>query len=216
MPAPEPDAKKARGRPPKIKDDAATPAVTLAPKVVEDGGEEDEDGDEFWSHGSEFIHRRVRRAVYDGEGEEVVGAADGTITSSVIHVRRAVYDGEGEEVVGAADGTITGWLPKDISDYVSETLVGPAAIYHMVYDEAVSETLEEPAALYHMVYDEAAVGEEDLEEFEVQDGIESYSRDAWATLGDNVPERQARRAADTDLQAEKAAQQQLDDFLRAK
>jgi hypothetical protein len=105
----------------------------------------------------------------------------------------------------------------------------------------VSEITREAAALWHLVYDEVVVGEEDLEEFEVpsalpsrtlgvnvfaspgwiggeqvQDGIESYTRDAWANLGDNAATRQARREADSELRAAQQARLQLEEFLRAK
>ena len=109
-----------------------------------DGAEQTSSGGGWWVRGSEYLGRRVRRAVYDEDSAEIVGAAD---------------------------GEIVGWLPLEVSDFVSEFF-------------------KKPAALWHMVYDNEAVGEEDLEEFEVRDAIESYNRDAWADLGDGKEERE--------------------------
>ena len=108
-----------------------------------------DDGPEtgWWVKGSEYLGKRVRRAVYDEETGEIVGAAD---------------------------GEIVGWLPLEVADFVSE-------FFH------------KPAALWHMVYDNEAVGEEDLEEFEVRDAVNSFLRDAWADLGED--EERAERAA---------------------
>ena len=77
-------------------------------------------------------------------------------------VRRAVYDENSDHIVGVADGEIVGWLPLEVSDFVSESSKKPAALWHMVYD---SEPSPPPP------------GEEDLEESEVIDAIESYSQD---------------------------------------
>jgi hypothetical protein len=77
-------------------------------------------------------------------------------------VRRAVYDENSYHIVGVADGEIVGWLPLEVSDFVSESSKKPAALWHMVYD---SEPPPRPP------------GEEDLEESEVIDAIESYSQD---------------------------------------
>ena len=95
---------------------------------------------------SEYLGRRVRRAVYAG------------------HENRG-------HIVGAGDGTIVGWMPSEVSDFVSEFY-------------------KKPAALWHMVYDSEAIGEEDLEEFEVRHAIESYSQDIWADLGGGEEERE--------------------------
>ena len=81
----------------------------------------------WWVRGSEYLGRKVRRAVYDESSGEIVGAED---------------------------GEIVGWLPLEVADFVSEFF-------------------NRPVALWHMVYDHEAVGEEDLEEFEVHDAIQS-------------------------------------------
>ena len=101
----------------------------------------------WWVRGSEYLGRKVRRAVYD----EASG-----------------------EIVGAEDGEIVGWLPLEVADFVSEFF-------------------NRPVALWHMVYDHEAVGEEDLEEFEVHDAIQSYLNDNWADLGEEK-EREERAA----------------------
>jgi len=71
-----------------------------------------------------------------------------------------------EKIVGAADGKIVGWLPAEKADYVSD-------ITHA------------PVALWHVLYDDDALGEEDLEEFEVWDAIDSFERDEWAGMGED-------------------------------
>ena len=101
----------------------------------------------WWVRGSEYLGRKVRRAVYDESSGEIVGAED---------------------------GEIVGWLPLEVADFVSEFF-------------------NRPVALWHMVYDHEAVGEEDLEEFEVHDAIQSYLNDNWADLGEEK-EREERAA----------------------
>ncbi len=67
----------------------------------------------WWVRGSEYLRKRVRRAVYDEESGEIVGAED---------------------------GEIVGWLPLEVADFVSEFFKKPAALWHMVYDNvAVGE-----------------------------------------------------------------------------
>lgn len=78
-------------------------------------------------------------------------------------VRRPVYEENGDDIVDVAHGEIVGWLPLEVSDFVSESS-------------------KKPAALWHMVYDSDSPGEEDLEEYEVIDGIELYSQDRSRAL----------------------------------
>ena len=58
-----------------------------------DGTEQTTNGGRWWVRGSEYLGRRVRRAVYDEKSGDIVGAAD---------------------------GEIVGWLPLEVSDFVSE------------------------------------------------------------------------------------------------
>jgi len=44
-----------------------------------------------------------------------------------------------------------------------------------------------------VLYDDATLGEEDLEEFEVQDAIDSFDRDQWAEMGEDHLQRATRR-----------------------
>jgi hypothetical protein len=71
----------------------------------------------WWLHGSEYLGRRVRRAVFDEEDTEVV--------------------------VGAGDGEIVGWLPKESSEYVHDVSQQPVAAWHVVYYEDAFESIEE-------------------------------------------------------------------------
>jgi hypothetical protein len=73
-------------------------------------------------------------------------------------VRRPVYDENSDDIVDVANGEIVGWLPLEVSDFVSESS-------------------KKPAALWHVVYDSDPPGEEDLEESEVIDGIKWHSQD---------------------------------------
>ena len=75
-------------------------------------------------------------------------------------VRRAILDAN-DEVTGFADGTVTGFLPAELSDFTSE-FTG------------------QPAALWHITYDASDMGEEDLEEVEVDDAIEAFTSKAWS------------------------------------
>ena len=75
----------------------------------------------WWVRGSEYLRKRVRRAVYDEESGEIVGAED---------------------------GEIVGWLPLEVADFVSEFFKKPAALWHMVYDNvAVGEVSLSPLSL---------------------------------------------------------------------
>ena len=75
-------------------------------------------------------------------------------------VRRAILAEDGETVMGYGDGTVVGWLPSHLSDFYSEFT-------------------QEPAPLWHIKYDSAELGEEDLEEVEVEDAAEAFQKDAW-------------------------------------
>ena len=86
------------------------------------------------------------------EGSDKLGA----------RVRLALLAEDGSETVtGYADGTVVGWLPSHLSDFVSE------------YTKS-------PAPLWHIKYDSAAMGEEDLEEVEVEDAAEAFEKGAWS------------------------------------
>jgi len=61
--------------------------------------------DGWWTTGSEYIGRKVRRSVYDEMGE----------------------------IVSYSDGIVTGWLPADFSDYL-DLNNEPAALYHIRLD----------------------------------------------------------------------------------
>ena len=87
-------------------------------------------------------------------------------------VRRALVDAN-DEVTGFADGTVTGFLPSELSDYISE-FTG------------------QPAALWHIKYDASDMGEEDLEEVEVDDAIEAFASKTWSTA-DNFRQTSERR-----------------------
>eukprot|EP00960_Hanusia_phi_P050952 760518-Hanusia_phi.AAC.2 len=149
-----------------IPQDANT--ATMCPS--RDPAKEGEPGDsEWWTQGSKFLGRRVRRALYDDAGEQ--------------------------KVVSAADGTIVGWLPAEVSDFVSE--------YFKV-----------PAALWHVKFDSAAVGEEDLEQFEVEDGILSYETDRWAELGEDAEERRRKRDLDFQLHPREHQADEIEELSR--
>ena len=75
-------------------------------------------------------------------------------------VRRAVLAEDGETVISYGDGTVVGWLPSHLSDFFSEYT-------------------QEPAPLWHIKYDSAELGEEDLEEVEVEDAAEAFQKNAW-------------------------------------
>jgi hypothetical protein len=75
-------------------------------------------------------------------------------------VRRAILAEDGETAIGYGDGTVVGWLPSHLSDFCSEFT-------------------QEPAPLWHIRYDNAELGEEDLEEVEVEDAAEAFQMDAW-------------------------------------
>ena len=75
-------------------------------------------------------------------------------------VRRAILSEDGKTVMGYGDGTVVGWLPYHLSDFLSEYT-------------------QEPAPLWHIKYDSAELGEEDLEEVEVEDAAEAFQKDAW-------------------------------------
>ena len=86
------------------------------------------------------------------EGSDKLGA----------RVRRALLAEDGSETVsGYADGTVVGWLPSHLSDFVSD------------YTKS-------PAPLWHIKFDSASMGEEDLEEVEVEDAAEAFEKGAWS------------------------------------
>jgi len=68
-------------------------------------------------------------------------------------IRRSVLDGHGS--MTAVDGMVSGWLPAELSNFWSE---------HS----------RRPAALWRVVYDKADIGQEDLEDFEVEEAVQVY------------------------------------------
>jgi hypothetical protein len=70
---------------------------------------------------------------------------------------------DGKTKIGYADATVVGWLPSDLSEYFSEFT-------------------QEPAPLWHIKYDSAEMGEEDLEEVEVEDAAKAFELDEWCNL----------------------------------
>lgn len=68
-------------------------------------------------------------------------------------IRRSVLDGDGR--MTAVDGMVRGWLPAELSNFWSE---------HS----------RRPAALWRVVYDKADIGQEDLEDFEVEEAVHVY------------------------------------------
>ena len=66
-------------------------------------------------------------------------------------------------VIGYGDGTVVGWLPSHLSDFSSEFT-------------------QEPAPLWRIKYDSAELGEEDLEEVEVDDAATAFQQDEWCKL----------------------------------
>ena len=122
--------------------------------------------------GREQLGRRVR-STGGGRCNDIAGGWMAKGNEYVgRRVRRSVT--EEEKIVGAADGEIVGWLPAEKADYVSD-------ITHA------------PVALWRVLYDDATLGEEDLEEFEVQDAIDSFERDQWADMGEDHLQRATRR-----------------------
>jgi hypothetical protein len=91
-------------------------------------------------------------------------------------VRRAILAEDGETVISYVDGTVVGWLPSHLSDFSSEFT-------------------QEPAPLWHIKYDSAELGEEDLEEMEVEDAAKAFELDKWCNL-DTVMEVSALALAE--------------------
>eukprot|EP00960_Hanusia_phi_P029264 747862-Hanusia_phi.AAC.9 len=82
-----------------------------------------------WSKDNEFVGKRVRRNVKGDDGKPA----------------------------GQANGTVIGFLPKEISDFVSKDT-------------------NQPAALWRISFDDEDIGEEDLEEFEIVNAIQAYEK----------------------------------------
>ena len=68
-------------------------------------------------------------------------------------IRRSVMDTNG--LMTAVDGMVRGWLPAELSNFWSD---------HS----------RRPAALWRVVYDKADIGQEDLEDFEVEEAVQVY------------------------------------------
>jgi hypothetical protein len=68
-------------------------------------------------------------------------------------VRRSVVDGSGR--MSAVDGMVRGWLPAELSNFWSDHT-------------------GKPAALWRVVYDNDLIGQEDLEDFEVEEAVQIY------------------------------------------
>jgi hypothetical protein len=71
-------------------------------------------------------------------------------------VRREVLDEAGQRVITTANATVVGWLPAADSNFVDDA--------------------GQPAALWHIRFSDARIGEEDLEEAEVQEALEHFER----------------------------------------
>ena len=67
---------------------------------------------------------------------------------------------------------MVGWLPKDKSDFVDDQ-GRPAALWHVVYDEVHRFDTDQAVSndLYRLDQ-EREMGEEDLEQHEVQEGVD--------------------------------------------
>ena len=74
-------------------------------------------------------------------------------------IRRSVFAGSSMQAV---DGMVRGWLPAEISNFWSE---------HS----------NRPAALWRVVYDNLAIGQEDLEDFEVEEAVQVYQLEVVRT-----------------------------------
>jgi len=71
-------------------------------------------------------------------------------------VRRYIFNPRGK-ICDAADGVVVGWLSKEESQFETEDSTEQQPIY---------------APLWHMKYDDTQLGEEDLEEHEVEEAVE--------------------------------------------
>jgi hypothetical protein len=71
-------------------------------------------------------------------------------------VRRYIFNPRGK-ICDAADGVVVGWLSKEESQFETEDSTEQQPIY---------------APLWHMKYDDTRLGEEDLEEHEVEEAVE--------------------------------------------
>jgi hypothetical protein len=72
-------------------------------------------------------------------------------------VRRSILDSAGE-VMGFKDGTVVGYLPLQEADYISELTGKPAPLWRVAFD------------------DDRTMGQEDLEEVEVEDAIKLHAK----------------------------------------
>ncbi len=71
-------------------------------------------------------------------------------------LRRYIFNTRGK-ICDAADGVVVGWLSKEESQFETEGSTEQQPIY---------------APLWHMKYDDTRLGEEDLEEHEVEEAVE--------------------------------------------
>ena len=95
-------------------------------------------------------------------------------------VRRAIISPQDDAVLGFADGTVVAFLPEHESDVLSDFTGLPAALWRVKYDDKVD------------------MGEEELEEVEVDDAIEAFAVKAWDSIG--AGERDAVKKSKDQLQ----------------
>lgn len=165
--------------------------------------------------------REVGPAAVPGDtGLRTFGRGHPALRSPLDRVRRAIIAGDDSEtVVGFADGTVVGWLPSDMSDFVSEFTKIAAPLWHIKVRPARNKrrtyahclrrgggwecttTCKNPAGegfcgggstaassvcgwavvdlVYVVQYDSHDMGEEDLEEVEVDDAVTAWETKAW-------------------------------------
>ena len=102
------------------------------------------------------VHQAIA-AYSHAHAQNVASMGDEWLTSGNSYIgkriRRSVLDGVGR--MKAVDGVVQGWLPAELSRFWSESS-------------------ERPAALWRVVYDDALIGQEDLEDFEVEEAVQVY------------------------------------------
>ena len=96
--------------------------------------------DEWLPYGNAYVGKRIRRSVMDPGGR-----------------------------MSAVDGMVRGWLPAELSNFVSEQT-------------------GRPAALWRVVYDHVGIGQEDLEDFEVDEAVQVYQNEVLLTSAHPAPQ----------------------------
>jgi hypothetical protein len=160
-----------------IKDSQVIPSFTIhewTKKVVmkwlDDGSTEDAEA--FLERAEKFLQkggkgeswgaRILGKVIQSPPSQEVYWLAEGSDKVGQ-RVRRAILAEDGETVLSYVDGTVVGWLPSHLSDFCSKFT-------------------REPAPLWHIKYDSAELGEEDMEEMEVEDAAKAFELDKWCNL----------------------------------